>query len=51
MPFFIASPVLFFVDASGNHVVTNCYPPDLEDFAGFNIMQLDTWVFQQVQVG
>ncbi|XP_025114899.1 GPI ethanolamine phosphate transferase 1-like isoform X2 [Pomacea canaliculata] len=40
---------MFAKDASGNHVVTNCYPPDLEDFAGFNIMQLDTWVFQQVQ--
>ncbi|RUS89593.1 hypothetical protein EGW08_002611 [Elysia chlorotica] len=40
---------MFAKGASGDHVITNCYPADLEDFAGSDMTRLDTWVFDQVK--
>ncbi|GFS09266.1 GPI ethanolamine phosphate transferase 1, partial [Elysia marginata] len=40
---------MFSKGASGDHVITNCYPADLEDFAGSDMTRLDTWVFDQVK--
>ena len=36
--------------ASGDHVFVHMYPGHNEDFAGSNLSQLDSWVFDQVTV-
>ena len=36
--------------ASGDHVFVHMYPGHNEDFAGSDLSQLDTWVFDQVAV-
>ncbi|BFZ12644.1 hypothetical protein BsWGS_15683 [Bradybaena similaris] len=40
---------MFSKGASGSHVTINCYPSNLEDFAGSDKTVLDTWVFDQVK--
>lgn len=36
--------------ATGDHVYTNCYKAEREDFAAEDATILDTWVFDQVKV-
>ena len=36
--------------ASGDHVNMEMYPGHNEDFAGADLSQLDTWVFDRAQV-
>ncbi|KAL5021525.1 hypothetical protein ScPMuIL_000680 [Solemya velum] len=40
---------MFAKGASGDHVLTHCYPAHLEDFAGKDATKLDTWVFSEVK--
>ncbi|GFO46741.1 GPI ethanolamine phosphate transferase 1 [Plakobranchus ocellatus] len=40
---------MFAKGATGDHVTTNCYPANLEDFAGSDMTLLDTWVFDMVK--
>ncbi|XP_060078714.1 GPI ethanolamine phosphate transferase 1-like [Ylistrum balloti] len=40
---------MFAKGASGDHVLTDQYPPELEDFADSNSSKLDTWVFDRVK--
>ena len=39
-----------YVGASGDHMFVHMYPGHNEDFAGSDLSQLDTWVFNQVAV-
>jgi hypothetical protein len=45
--FFVVSVCL---GATGGHVNMEMYPGHSEDFAGANLAQLDTWVFDRVTV-
>ncbi|XP_044538163.1 GPI ethanolamine phosphate transferase 1 [Gracilinanus agilis] len=40
---------MFAKGASGNHVYTNCYTAEKEDFGAQDAARLDTWVFDQVK--
>ncbi|XP_071959255.1 GPI ethanolamine phosphate transferase 1-like [Antedon mediterranea] len=40
---------MFAKGATGDHVFTNMYPAESEDFAGSDASKLDTWVFDEVQ--
>ncbi|XP_051538837.1 GPI ethanolamine phosphate transferase 1-like isoform X2 [Myxocyprinus asiaticus] len=40
---------MFAKGASGDHVYTNTYPPEREDFASTDASRLDTWVFDEVK--
>ncbi|XP_067857967.1 GPI ethanolamine phosphate transferase 1 isoform X2 [Heptranchias perlo] len=40
---------MFAKGASGDHVYTQMYPPDKEDFAAKDASKLDTWVFNEVK--
>ncbi|XP_033116796.1 GPI ethanolamine phosphate transferase 1-like [Anneissia japonica] len=40
---------MFAKGATGEHVTTNMYPAESEDFAGSDASRLDTWVFDQVK--
>ena len=41
---------LTYSGATGDHVFTHTYPPQMEDFADADASKLDTWVFEQVEV-
>lgn len=50
MPFVNSLVFFFFLGASGDHVYTQTYPAEEEDFASTDASRLDSWVFTQVKV-
>lgn len=40
---------MFAKGATGSHVFTSMYPPEMEDFADTDASKLDLWVFEEVK--